>query len=118
MPGLIQDRASTLNAEISAWPHKKRLIYVKSDRLLGGLDGLVNNAAISGPFGPVEENDPALWAKTISINLVGQFNCAREAVPLLRGAGGGSIINMSSVAGRLGYPLRTAYAASKWELLA
>ena len=48
----------------------------------------VNNAAISGPCGPVEENDPALWAKTISINLVGQFNCAREAVPLLRGARG------------------------------
>ena len=61
---------------------------------LGGLDVLVNNAAISGPFGPVEENDPALWAKTISINLVGQFNCAREAVPLLRGAGGGNVESM------------------------
>lgn len=84
---------------------------------LGGLDVLVNNAAITGPFGPVEENVPALWAKTISINLVGQFNCAREAVPLLRAAGGGSIVNMSSVAGRLGYPLRTAYASSKWGII-
>ncbi len=84
---------------------------------LGGLDVLVNNAAITGPFGPVEENDPAGWARTISVNLVGQFHCARGAVPLLRAAGGGSIVNMSSVAGRLGYPLRTAYAASKWGIV-
>ncbi len=84
---------------------------------LGGLDVLVNNAAITGPFGPIEENDPDLWAKAISVNLVGQFNCAHRAVPLLKAAGGGSLVNMSSVAGRLGYPMRSAYAASKWGII-
>jgi NAD(P)-dependent dehydrogenase (short-subunit alcohol dehydrogenase family) len=84
---------------------------------LGGLDALVNNAAITGPFGPVEEQSPAEWARAISINLVGQFHCVQRAVPLLREAGGGSIVNLSSVAGRLGYPLRTAYASSKWAIV-
>ena len=83
----------------------------------GGLDVLVNNAAITGPFGPVEENDPDLWAQAISVNLVGQFNCAHFGVPLLKAAGGGSLVNMSSVAGRLGYPMRSAYAASKWGII-
>jgi NAD(P)-dependent dehydrogenase (short-subunit alcohol dehydrogenase family) len=85
--------------------------------LLGGLDVLVNNAAITGPYGPVEENDPKEWGRTVAINLVGQFNCVRCATPLLKAAGGGSIVNMSSVAGRLGYPLRTAYASSKWGII-
>ena len=84
---------------------------------LGGLDVLVNNAAITGPFGPVETLSSDEWARTISVNLVGQFHCVKFAVPLLRAAGGGSIVNMSSVAGRLGYPLRTAYAASKWGII-
>lgn len=83
----------------------------------GGLDVLVNNAAITGPFGPVDENAPAHWAQTISVNLVGQFHCIHHAVPLLKAAGGGSILNMSSVAGRLGYPMRSAYAASKWGIV-
>jgi NAD(P)-dependent dehydrogenase (short-subunit alcohol dehydrogenase family) len=84
---------------------------------LGGLDVLVNNAAITGPFGPVEEQSPADWARTISVNLVGQFHCVKHAVPLMKAAKGGSIVNLSSVAGRLGYPLRTAYASSKWGII-
>ena len=84
---------------------------------LGGLDALINNAGITGPFGPVEELSAIEWAETISVNLVGQFHCAQKAVPLLKAAGGGSIVNISSVAGRLGYPLRTAYAASKWGII-
>jgi len=45
------------------------------------------------------------------------FYCTRRAVPLLKQQGGGSIINLSSVAGRLGYPLRTPYAAAKWAVV-
>ncbi len=84
---------------------------------LGGLDVLVNNAAITGPAGPIESNDPAHWAQTIQVNLLGYFHCIRRAVPLLRSAGGGSIVNLSSIAGRLGFPNRSAYAASKWAIV-
>lgn len=84
---------------------------------LGGLDVLINNAGISGPTAPVEEIDIAGWDRTIAVDLNGMFYCTRRAVPLLKAAGGGSIINLSSVAGRLGYPLRTAYAAAKWGVV-
>jgi NAD(P)-dependent dehydrogenase (short-subunit alcohol dehydrogenase family) len=84
---------------------------------LGGLDVLINNAGISGPTAPVEEIDIADWDRTIAVDLNGMFYCTRRAVPLLKAAGGGSIINLSSVAGRLGYPLRTAYAAAKWGVV-
>ena len=84
---------------------------------LGGLDVLVNNAGIAGPTAAVEDISPDDWSRTLAVNITGQFLCARVAVPLLKAAGGGSIINVSSVAGRLGYPMRTPYAASKWAVI-
>lgn len=84
---------------------------------LGGLDVLVNNVGIAGPTAAVEDILPDQWARTLAVNITGQFLCVRRAVPLLKTAGGGSVINMSSAAGRLGYPLRTPYAASKWAVI-
>ena len=86
-------------------------------RCLDGLDVLINNAGIAGPTAAVEDITPGDWSRTLAVNITGQFLCARRAVPLLKAAGGGSIINISSVAGRLGYPLRTPYAASKWAVI-
>jgi NAD(P)-dependent dehydrogenase (short-subunit alcohol dehydrogenase family) len=84
---------------------------------LGGLDILVNNAGIAGPTGPVETLEPEEWDRTITVNLNSQFYCARRAVPHLKNAGGGAIINLSSAAGLVGYPLRAPYAASKWAVI-
>lgn len=84
---------------------------------LGGLDVLVNNAGIAGPTAPVEDIEPAAWERTMAVNVNGQFYCARRAAPLLKAAGGGAIINLSSAAGLFGYPLRAPYAASKWAII-
>ena len=83
----------------------------------GGLDILVNNAGIAGPTGRVEEIDPEDWDRCLAVCLTSQFNCVRLAVPLLKESQNASIVNLSSVAGRFGYPLRTPYAAAKWGVI-
>jgi NAD(P)-dependent dehydrogenase (short-subunit alcohol dehydrogenase family) len=51
------------------------------------------------------------------VNLDGAFYCLRHAIPLIKAAGAGSIVNLSSTAGLFGYPLRAPYVASKWALV-
>jgi NAD(P)-dependent dehydrogenase (short-subunit alcohol dehydrogenase family) len=89
-------------------------------RQLGGLDVLVNNAGIAGPTAKVEDIQPADWERCIAVDLNGMFYCTRLAMPLLKANGrerGGSVINMSSVAGRLGMGMRTPYSAAKWAVV-
>jgi NAD(P)-dependent dehydrogenase (short-subunit alcohol dehydrogenase family) len=84
---------------------------------LGGLDVLVNNAGIAGPTAKCEDVDPDAWERTLAVNITGQFHCARRAIPHLRKSANASIVNLSSAAGRFGFPLRTPYAASKWAVI-
>ena len=84
---------------------------------LGGLDCLVNNAGIAGPTGKVEEINPEDWDRCLAIDITGQFNCVRLAVPHLKQSKNPSIMNLSSQAGKHGFPLRSPYAAAKWGVI-
>ncbi len=84
---------------------------------LGGLDVLLNNAGIAGPTKLVEHVTPEEVEATLRIDLASMFAMSRRAIPVLRANGGGAIINLSSAAGRFGFPLRAPYAAAKWGVI-
>jgi NAD(P)-dependent dehydrogenase (short-subunit alcohol dehydrogenase family) len=100
-----------------AVPAQVDAMFDATIRYLGGLDVLINNAGITGPTAKVEDISIADWERTIAVDLHSMFYCTRLAVPLIKAADGGSIINLSSIAGRLGYPLRTPYSAAKWAVV-
>lgn len=83
----------------------------------GGLDVLVNNVGIAGPTKRVEEILPEEWHHTFAVNVSGHFYCTRKAIPLLKQSERGTIVNIASTAGFMGYPLRAPYAASKWAVI-
>jgi NAD(P)-dependent dehydrogenase (short-subunit alcohol dehydrogenase family) len=120
---------STLDATVRAFPgvsstlcdvanlQQVDTLFADVSRHLGGLDVLVNNAGIAGPTGKVEDIAIADWERCIAVDLNSMFYCSRLAVPMIKAAGGGSVINLSSAAGRLGFPFRTPYAAAKWGIV-
>ena len=81
------------------------------------LDILVNNAGVAGPTAAVEDISLEDWDRTVAVDLNGQFYVTRLAVPLIKKAGRGSIINIASNAALFGFPLRSPYTASKWAMI-
>jgi NAD(P)-dependent dehydrogenase (short-subunit alcohol dehydrogenase family) len=115
----LQDELPALSTEICdlASLTQLELAVPRSIDALGGLDVLVNNAGIAGPTSRIEEMNPEDWDRCLEICLTGQFNCVRLAVPHLRNSKNASIVNISSAAGRLGFAMRTPYAAAKWGVI-
>jgi len=111
------DKAITATrADVSSLADVERL-FEDVKKNLGGLDVLVNNAGIAGPTGKVEDIRPEDWDRCIAVDLNGMFYVTRKAMPLIKAAGGGSIINLSSIAGRFGFAMRTPYSAAKWAVV-
>jgi len=85
---------------------------------LGRLDILVNNAGVGGPTLRVVDMERADWDRTLAVNVTGAFLCSKHAIPHMVARKSGRIINITSIAGLMGYPLRSPYAVSKWGMIA
>lgn len=109
--------AAALQADV-ADPQAVETMFAALDRHFGRLDALVNNAAIGTRIESLAAIDDATWRRTLAVNLDGAFYCMRAAVPRLRAAGGGRIVNISSGAAKTGGGIGAHYAASKAGLLA
>ena len=81
------------------------------------LDCLINNVGIAGPTGTIENLKSEDWEKTLKVNVISHFYFTKLAIPMIKKNKGGSIINLSSGAGIMGFPLRSPYAASKWAIV-
>jgi len=90
-----------------------REVCAEVEQAHGRLDILVNNAGIAGPDEPTHEIDADAWQQLMDVNVLGVFLCTKAAIPLLRRAGGGSIVNLSSIYGIVGAGDLPAYHASK-----
>ena len=84
---------------------------------LGGLDAVANVAGVGDFTGDVAEIAPEEWGRVLAINLTGPFHVSRAAIPHLRAAGGGAIVNVSSQFGLVGCLASPAYCASKAGLI-
>ena len=92
-------------------------LFEKTAARFGGLDILVNNAGVTGPVLAAEDMDVKAWDDAFAINVRGVVLCMKYAIPLLKRRGGGSIVNMSSLMGLRGYPMRSTYAATKFAVI-
>jgi 3-oxoacyl-[acyl-carrier protein] reductase len=93
-------------------------MFASVDARFGRLDALVNNAGVGRRVDAITEIDDETWRRTIAVNLDGAFFCLRAAIPRLRAAGGGRVVNVSSGAARTGGAIGAHYAASKAGMLA
>jgi NAD(P)-dependent dehydrogenase (short-subunit alcohol dehydrogenase family) len=94
-----------------------RKMFAKALQITGQVDILLNNAGMPGPIAPVAEVDMEAWIQCMNINLVGAVYCLQEAAQIMGEQKSGSIINISSLMGVQGYPMRSAYVASKFALI-
>jgi len=92
-------------------------LFHKIKKKFKNLDALINNVGIAGPTGTIEKLDSSEWENTLHVNVNSHFYFNKQAIPLLKKSKTSSIINISSGAGIMGFPLRSPYAASKWAVV-
>jgi 3-oxoacyl-[acyl-carrier protein] reductase len=107
--------AALFQANVSDSVDAGKLIQAVTDRL-GGVDILINNAGISGPHSTLSQITDSEWRDVLDVNLTGAFFCCQAAEAELR-RNGGKIVNISSIAGKMGGTIGCHYAASKAGLI-
>ncbi|MSQ55328.1 MAG: SDR family NAD(P)-dependent oxidoreductase, partial [Betaproteobacteria bacterium] len=103
-------RALAVTADVTD-PASMQALFAQAAKTFGGVDLVLANAGDSMENKPLEDSDPALWRRTVEVNLVGTFNTVHAAIPHLRRRGGGKILVTGSGMGHRGAPGRSAYAA-------
>ena len=93
------------------------LFFNKVKKKTKKIDALINNVGVAGPTGSLEKLKSKDWEKTLHVDVNSHFYFTKKAIPLIKKSKNGSIINISSTAGILGFPLRSPYAASKWAII-
>jgi NAD(P)-dependent dehydrogenase (short-subunit alcohol dehydrogenase family) len=117
------DRLKSDGATIIAVPADIRnesdvvALFARARQEAGEIDILVNNAGVRGPTAPVAEQPARDFEEVLRVNVAGTFLCSREVLKSMVPRRRGVIINIASVAGKIGYALRSPYAASKWAVL-
>lgn len=117
--GQISDaggRAQSFTIDV-ADPDQARAAVAAAVDAFGGLNILVNVAAAVTPDAPVDELPLEEWNRAFAVNLTGPFLMAKYAIPEMRKAGGGAIVNMASQLGTIGVPARSAYCTTKAGLI-
>jgi NAD(P)-dependent dehydrogenase (short-subunit alcohol dehydrogenase family) len=109
-----KDAVFGMVADVSKLDNVQSFVGAVQQRF-GGIDILVNNAG-AGLFRNVADLTPEEWARTIGLNLTGVYYCCHEVLPIFRQAGGGDVVNISSLAGKNAFAGGAAYNASKFGL--
>ena len=101
--------------DVTRWDDAQRLRSTIEERF-GKLDIAVNSAGVIS-VQRVEDMSEAEWDRIMNVNAKGTFMCCRAAIPLLRRTGAGTIINISSISGKDGFPGLAHYSASKYAVI-
>jgi NAD(P)-dependent dehydrogenase (short-subunit alcohol dehydrogenase family) len=109
-------RAKAVAADVSKKAECEKVVRAARDAF-GGIHILINNAGVLGPVAPTEGTTLDQWNEVIAINLTSAFLMSGLVLPEMYERGSGAIINLSSVAGKVAFPMNSAYAASKAGLL-
>ena len=105
-------RAEAIPLDVADEASARSFVEGAAERL-GGLDGLVNNAGVM-LLGPIDGADTDTWRRMVDVNVLGLLYCTHAALPILREGGGGDIVNISSVAGRIATAGSGVYNLTKW----
>jgi len=108
----LGERAAAVQADVTRWDDVQRMVATAVETF-GGLHVVVNNAGIGGTPGPMADCTEDDFDRVLAVNLKGVFLVMKAAIPRLVASGSGSIVNIASIAGLVGYPTLAAYSASK-----
>ncbi|MEU2657730.1 glucose 1-dehydrogenase [Streptomyces sp. NPDC007325] len=113
LAGELGDRARFARHDVTSEDDWRAVVDLAA-RTYGRVDGLVNNAGISGGSHALEEQTAEAFRRVVDIDLTGVFLGLRTVIPALRANGGGSVVNVSSAAGLMGLARTAGYGAAKW----